>query len=157
MHKLLEKLDKELYKYADREGELQPNEWKCVYDAIKARKDLVTSMAMLGEDQYGEYDNGEMSSGRYYYSNGGRSGNYGGNYSRMYMDPDLMYSRNGGYSGYNNGGGRRGSRTGGYSGHGPQDEIQMLQEMMDNAQTQDERMHYQKLIQMKQQQMNQGY
>lgn len=155
MHKLLEKLDKELYKYADREGELQPNEWKCVYDAIEARKDLVTSMAMLGEDQYGEYeDDGEMSSGRYY-SNGGRSGNYGRNYSRTYpMDPDLMYSRNGGYSGY----GRRGSRMGGgYSGHGPQEEIQMLQEMMDNAQTQDERMHYQKLIQMKQQQMNQNF
>ena len=71
MHKLLEKLDKELHKYANKEGELTPQEWSVVFDAIEARKDLLTSMAMEGEDEYGNYE-GERSSGYNSYSRRGR-------------------------------------------------------------------------------------
>lgn len=74
MHKLLEKLDRELHKYADKEGELTKQEWDVVFEAIEARKDLLTSMAMEGEDRYGNYDS------------------YSGRRMSMMMDPDLSYS-----------------------------------------------------------------
>lgn len=133
MHKLLEKLDKELHKYADKEGELTNTEWKSVFEAIEARKDLLTSMAMEGEDQYGNYDDGEMSSGRWpYYRN-----------SRM-MDPDLSYTddyRRGSYR--NNGRGRNTMRR--YSGHGNEmaDSLYMA---LDQATSEEERRSIKQLI-----------
>lgn len=135
MHKLLEKLDKELHKYADREGDLKPEEWKCVYEAIKARKDLLTSMAMTGEDSEGNYDdwmdrssNGPMRNrypGRPYdpYSRGGRSRDSMGRYSGTYpsMDP--------------------------YSGHGDDEGMMdMLYQMLGEAQSEAERSAIQRKI-----------
>lgn len=140
MHKLLEKLDKELHKYADREGDLKPEEWKCVYEAIRARKDLLTSMAMTGEDSEGNYTDGWMdrsSNGpmrpnyntRSYdpYSRGGRSrdsmGRYSGNYSGTYPAMDS------------------------YSGHGDDEGMMdMLYQMLGEAQSEAERSAIQRKI-----------
>lgn len=146
MHKLLEKLDKELHKYADKEGELKPEEWECVYKAIRGRKELLTSMAMEGEDQYGNYDEGRSAySGRFY----------------PMMDPDMTYSYRGrGRSGNGNfrstttssmngmnNGGRISRRSGNYSGNGSRDMmLDNLYEAMEMAQSEDERKNIQNLI-----------
>lgn len=136
MHKLLEKLDKELHAYADKEGDLTPAEWKCVYDAIDARKNLLTSMAMEGEDQYGNYSNGWMSSGQRRMSG--------------MMDPDLSYTDGysrgsygrGGYSSsYNQG---RMPRR--YSGHGQDPFIENLYMALDDARTSEQRQAIQAMI-----------
>lgn len=148
MHKLLEKLDKELHKYADMEGELKPEQWKCVYDAIEARKDLLTSMAMEGEDQYGNYSNPEeMSSMRSY--RGGSSGRY---YYPM-MDPNVSYSYRGGRrSGMNNNGGNNGSSmrrtySGNYSGNDGRDQmLDNLYRALDEASSDKEYQDIQNLI-----------
>lgn len=96
MHKILEKLDKELKKYGEKE-ELSPSEWKCVYEALEARYYLLTGMAMTGEDangqysqryssapynykMYPEYDDYSFSSGRHM----NRLGNYSGTYPNSY-------------------------------------------------------------------------
>lgn len=96
MHKILEKLDKELKKYGEKE-ELSPSEWKCVYEALEARYYLLTGMAMTGEDangqysqryssapynykMYPEYDDYSFSSGRHM----NRPGNYSGSYPNSY-------------------------------------------------------------------------
>lgn len=107
MHKLLEKLDKELHKYADKEGELTNVEWEAVYKALDARKDLLTSMAMEGEDRFGNYedDYDGMESMRMYGYRNSRNGSYGSRRSMM-MDPDLSYTesyRRGSYRGNGNG------------------------------------------------------
>lgn len=133
MHKLLEKLDKELHKYADKEGELTKQEWDVVFSAIEARKDLLTSMAMEGEDQYGNYDDYEMSSGRYPYYNGG---SYRGRGRSMMMDPDLSYTPSrGSYRSMNRGT----RRSGNYSGHGGNEMIDNLYMALDQAQSEEER------------------
>ena len=139
MHKLLEKLDKELHKYADKEGELTKVEWEAVFDAIEARKDLLTSMAMEGEDQYGNYmGEGEGSSGMYPYWNR-NSGN------RM-MDPDMPYSSRGYRTNGNNISSRRYSMN--YSGHGDtqQKMLDNLYAAMNSAETEEERQMIQKCI-----------
>lgn len=137
MHKLLEKLDKELHKYADREGDLKPEEWKCVYEAIRARKDLLTSMAMTGEDTEGNYttegwmdrsSNGPMRPNyntRSYdpYSRGGRSRDSMGRYSGTYPSMDS------------------------YSGHAEDgDMMDMLYQMLGEAQSEAERSAIQRKI-----------
>lgn len=128
MHRLLAKLDKELEKYAKKEGELTAADWKCVFDAVKARKDLLTSMAMTGEDTEGNYD--DMSSG---YS--GRS--YGRGRS-MGMDPEWNFS-----------GARRrdsmGRYSGNYSGHNNA-ALDALYDMLNDAESNDERMMIQRRI-----------
>ena len=132
MHKLLEKLDKELHKYADKEGELTKVEWEAVFDAIEARKDLLTSMAMEGEDQYGNYmGEGEGSSGTYR--------------NRM-MDPDMSYSHRGYRTNGNNTSSRRYSMN--YSGHGDtqQKMLDNLYAAMNSAETEEERQMIQKCI-----------
>lgn len=128
MHKLLQKLDKELCKYADKEGELSKSEWQDVFPAIEARYQLLTSMAMEGEDQYGNYeDEDEYSSRRY-------SGNYYHGRSGM-MDPDMSYSeRRGSYRGGNGGGNSRR-----YSGHGQDGMIDSLYMALERATSEDER------------------
>ena len=139
MHKLLEKLDKELHKYADKEGELTKVEWEAVFDAIEARKDLLTSMAMEGEDQYGNYmGEGEGSSGMYPYWNR-NSGN------RM-MDPDMAYSSRGYRTNGNNTSSRRYSMN--YSGLGDaqQKTLSNLYAAMNSAETEEERQMIQKCI-----------
>lgn len=93
MHKILEKLDKELKKYGEKE-ELSPSEWKCVYEALEARYYLLTGMAMTGEDANGQYSQ-RYSSAPYNYkmypeyddysfSTSGRHMNRPGNYSGSY-------------------------------------------------------------------------
>lgn len=143
MHKLLEKLDKELHKYADKEGELTNVEWQAVYSAIEARKDLLTSMAMEGEDQYGNYDDGEAASGRWpYYRNSGN-----GSYRRgrsMMMDPDLSYTDDYRRGSYRNGG--RGGNSMRYSGHGGNDMAESLYMALDQATSEEERRSIKQLI-----------
>ena len=132
MHRLLEKLDKELHKYADREGDLKTEEWQAVFKAIEARKDLLTSMAMEGEDQYGNYDD-EMGSG--YWPHYRNSGN--GSYRRsrsMMMDPDLSYTNN-----Y-----RRGYRKSGGQGHDQM--LDSLYMALDQASSDEERRSIKQLI-----------
>lgn len=107
MHKLLEKLDKELHKYADKEGELTNTEWKAVFEAIEARKDLLTSMAMEGEDKNGNYidDFDDMESMRTYGYRNSMNNSYRGGRRSMMMDPDLSYTesyRRGSYRGNGN-------------------------------------------------------
>lgn len=132
MHRLLEKLDKELHKYADKEGELKTEEWQAVFKAIEARKDLLTSMAMEGEDQYGNYDDG-MSSGYWpYYRNSG-NGPYRRSRSMM-MDPDLSYTNNS----------RRGYRTSGGSGRNQM--LDSLYMALDQATSDEERRSIKQLI-----------
>ena len=146
MHKLLEKLDKELHKYADKEGELTKAEWEAVFDAIEARKDLLTSMAMEGEDQYGNYANDESNrySGNYPFYN-----RYSG--GRM-MDPDMQYSYRGrgGVSNRSNGGNGSSNRrySMNYSGHGDpkQNMLDNLYEAMNSADSEEERQMIQKCI-----------
>lgn len=122
MHKLLAKLDKELRKYGEKEAELSAAEWKCVYEAIEARKDLLTSMAMTGEDVNGNYEEwGEETSGRY---------------------PHRVYDQ---YSGAR----RRdsmGRYSRGYSGHGSDPMLDALYDLLDDATTESERMVIQKRI-----------
>lgn len=136
MHKLLEKLDKELCKYADKEGELSKSEWQDVFPAIEARYQLLTSMAMEGEDQYGNYyeDEEEMepmySSYRGSYRGSSRGGSRRGGRSMM-MDPDLMYS-NSRRGSYRNGNSRA------YSGHGD-DVLDSLYMALDRANSEEER------------------
>lgn len=65
-------------------GDLSPAEWELVFKAAKGYKDLLTAMAMTGEDATGEYSE-RMYDDRYYrrgdrYSNGTRSMDRG--YSR---------------------------------------------------------------------------
>lgn len=139
MHKLLEKLDKELHKYADKEGELTKVEWDAVYDAIEARKDLLTSMAMEGEDQYGNYmGEGEGSSGMYPYWNRNSGG-------RM-MEPDIPYSRRGYMTNGNNTSSRRYSMS--YSGlvDAQQKTLGNLYAALNSAETEEERQMIQKCI-----------
>lgn len=128
MHRLLAKLDKELKKYAETEKELTPEEWKCVYEAVKARKDLLTSMAMTGEDVNGNYDDWMERS-----SNGLMRNRY---MSHTY-DP---YSR----------GGRSRDSMGRYSGTYPADEevdvMDMLYQMLGEAQSEAERTAIQRKI-----------
>lgn len=135
MHKLLEKLDKELHKYADKEGELTKAEWDVVFDAIEARKDLLTSMAMEGEDQYGNYSDTEYSGRHPYYPN---ENSYRGRGRSMMMDPDYGYS----YRGRNNGGNsmRR------YSATGPSGVADSLYMALDQATTEEERRSIKQLI-----------
>lgn len=100
MHKILEKLDKELKKYGEKE-ELTPSEWKCVYEALEARYYLLTGMAMTGEDangqysqryssapynyhMYPEYDDYSFARGRQGGYSGNRQGNYSSNYPNSY-------------------------------------------------------------------------
>ena len=115
MHKLLEKLDKELHKYADKEGELTNTEWEAVFKAIEARKDLLTSMAMEGEDRFGNYDDGydDMESMRNYGYRNSMNSSYRGRGHSMMMDPDLSYSSygRGSYRGNGNGNGRASMRS----------------------------------------------
>lgn len=129
MHRLLAKLDKELKKYAEKDGELSAAEWKCVYDAVQARKDLLTSMAMTGEDADGNYEDMNSGySGRYY--NRGRS---------MGVDPEWNYS----------GAARRrdsmGRYSGNYSGHN-NPALDALYDMLSDAESNDERMMIQRRI-----------
>lgn len=128
MHRLLAKLDKELEKYAKKDGDLSPAEWKCVYDAVQARKDLLTSMAMTGEDSEGNYDDWNGYSGRSY--SRGRS---------MGMDPEWNYS----------GAARRrdsmGRYSGGYSGHN-NPVLDTLYDMLNDSETNEERMMIQRRI-----------
>ena len=136
MHKLLEKLDKELHKYADKEGELTNVEWKAVYEAIEARKDLLTSMAMEGEDKYGNYDDGygEMESARVYpYRGTSMNNSYRGR--SMMMNPDLSYTDK-----Y-----RRGSYRG-YSGHDHNPAVGSLYMALHQAQSEEERRSIKQLI-----------
>lgn len=113
MHKLLEKLDKELHKYADKEGELTNTEWEAVFKAIEARKDLLTSMAMEGEDRFGNYDDGydDMESMRNYGYRNSMNSSYRGRGHSMMMDPDLSYSGYGRGSYRGNGNGRASMRS----------------------------------------------
>ena len=136
MHKLLEKLDKELHTYADKEGDLTSSEWASVFNAIKARKDLLTSMAMEGEDQYGNYSDGWMSSGRRRMSG--------------MMDPDLSYT-----DGYSRGSYNRGNYNSGYnqnrmprrySGHGQDPFVENLYMALDDARTPEQRQSIQAMI-----------
>ena len=136
MHKLLEKLDKELHNYADKEGDLTSSEWASVFNAIRARKDLLTSMAMEGEDPNGNYSDGWMSSGR----NRRMSG---------MMDPDLAYGdgyRNSGYSRSYNSGYRQGRMPGRYSGHGQDPFVENLYMALDDARTPEQRQSIQAMI-----------
>ena len=141
MHKLLEKLDKELHKYADKEGELTNAEWQAVYPAIEARYQLLTSMAMEGEDQYGNYDNGEMSSGRWPYRNSMNGSSYRRGRSMM-MDPDLSYTDDYGRGSYRNG---RGGTSMRYSGHG-NEMAESLYAALDQASSEEERRAIKQLI-----------
>ena len=124
MHRLLAKLDKELKKYAEKEGDLTPNDWKCVFDAVKARKDLLTSMAMTGEDAEGNYEDWSGYSGRSY--GRGRS---------MGMDPEWNYS----------GAFHRRDSMGRYSGHNNA-ALDALYDLLNSAETNDERMIIQRRI-----------
>lgn len=123
MHRLLAKLDKELEKYAKKEGELTAAEWKCVYEALDARKDLLTSMAMTGEDVDGNYDDW--------------SGNYSG---RSYSRGRSMGDWNGNYSGA-----RRRDSMGRFSGNS-NPMLDTLYDMLNEAESNDERMMIQRRI-----------
>lgn len=142
MHKLLEKLDKELHKYADKEGELSKTEWDAVFNAIEARYQLIASMTMEGEDKDGNYDSGESMRG---YSRRGYSGGYSG--GRM-MEPDYGYSYRGGNGGNGGSSQRRYSGNGNYSGHGngQQKMLNNLYEAMESAESEEERQMIQKCI-----------
>ena len=128
MHRLLAKLDKELKKYAEKDGDLSPAEWKCVYEALDARKDLLTSMAMTGEDVNGNYEDWSGYSGRSY--NRGRS---------MGMDPEWNYS----------GAARRrdsmGRYSGNYSGHN-NPALDTLYDMLNDAESNEESMMFHRRI-----------
>lgn len=117
MHKLLEKLDKEIHKYADKEGELTGSEWKCVYEALEARYYLLVGMGMTGEDPSGNYSNRMPSM-------------YSDHWGDDYSDRSRM---RGGSRGYSNN----------YSNTGyPNDSAQMrqqLQEMMSRLDSMDRR------------------
>ena len=118
MHRLLAKLDKELEKYAKKDGDLTAAEWKCVYDALDARKDLLTSMAMTGEDVDGNYEDWSGYSVRNY-----SRGNYSGNYS----------------------GARRRDSMGRFSGNS-NPMLDVLYDMLNDAESNDERMIIQRRI-----------
>lgn len=111
MHKLLEKLDNELHKYADKEGELTGSEWKNVFEALEGRYYLLATMAMTGEDTSGNYSN-KMKSPMY----SERWPEYSENWGNDYSDRSRMRS------------GRGYSNTG-YSNMG--DMRQQLQSMME--------------------------
>lgn len=124
MHRLLAKLDKELKKYAEKDGELSAADWKCVYEAIEARKNLLTGMAMTGEDVNGNYDDMDEWSGRGY----SRRGRSMMGESRRGRDSMGRYSANG------------------YSGHGGDVMLDSLYEMLEDAETPEERKMIQRRI-----------
>jgi len=117
MHKLLKKLDRELKKYEDKEGDLTSEDWKCVFPALEARYHLLTTMAMTGEDEDGNWENNRP----------GRTG------YRRYSD---SYS-----------GGQRRNRDYpyGYSGSS-KNMLDTLYDMLDDAESEDERMAIQRRI-----------
>lgn len=126
MHKLLEKLDKEIHKYADKEGELTGTEWKCVYEALEARYYLLVGMGMTGEDPSGNYSN----------RMGGYSDRWPADYSMNdYSDRSRL---RGGSRGYSN------NYSGTYpqNNYPPNDSTQMrqqLQNMMERIDAMDRR------------------
>lgn len=98
MHMLVEQLEKEIEKYEQmaQDGELSSVDWKCVFEAVKGYKDILTAMAMRGEDMDGEYSE--------------RNYNYGGMY------PMYNYNNGGSNRSYANGGNRSGGSNRGRSG-----------------------------------------
>lgn len=107
MHMLVDGLKKELEKYEKKiqMGDLTPTEWDCVFKAAKGYKDLLTVMAMNGEDMDGEYSERNYSNRHSY------RGQSMMPYPPMYYDDYGYASRNGRYSNnysgnYNNNGSR---------------------------------------------------
>lgn len=96
--------------------------------------------AMEGEDQYGNYDDGEAASGRWpYYRNSG-NGSYRRGGRSMMMDPDLSYTDD-----YRRGSYRGGQRMG-YSGHGVSPALESLYTALDQATSEEERRSIKQLI-----------
>ncbi len=60
MHKLLEKISDEIKEYEYKEGELSPSDWDAVCKAVKIKKDILTCMAMEGEDKHGNHTKTEV-------------------------------------------------------------------------------------------------
>lgn len=115
MHMLAEGLKKELEKYEKKiqTGDLSAAEWDCVFKAAKGYKDILTSMAMVGEDMDGEYSERSYSPRRY--------SNHG--YSMMPMD----------YDDYSFAGGRNRNSMGRYS---RSDEKEHLRRQIESLMTQ---------------------
>lgn len=162
-------LEEELEKIV-RKGDITPTELERLDKAVDIIKDIETICAMK-EYNYQEEEEEEGYSGRYpYYTRGGRGGSYNsyrrgdrGN-SRMdsyMMDPryymegrsygDELYARGGSYMdrsyddrSYERG---RGGNSRDYSGHATKEEVEKdLQEMMNKASSEKERLAIQQLL-----------
>ena len=112
IHRMIDKIKEEINQYAEKPA-LTPAEWDMIFKAAKAYKDLTTSCAM---EEYGEDDYEEEFSGRYRMNNG-----YSGARRRNSMG---RYA-----SGYANE----------YSGHSRDELLDAYYDMLDEADTEEER------------------
>lgn len=126
IHSMIEMIKKEIDAYSSKSA-LTPTEWDMVFKAAKAYKDLLTACAM---EEYGEDWDDEGASGIYNPEMPDHSG------ARRRRDSMGRYA-----SGAN----RRYSMDG-YSGHGKEELLDAYYDMLDEADSEDERMMIQKRI-----------
>lgn len=126
MHKMLDKIKKEIDEYSEK-ASLTPAEWDMVFKATKAYKDLLTGCAM---EEYGDDWDEEGASGRY----------------TTHM-PDYSGARRRDSMGrYTSGNSMRRYPMDGYSGHSKEELLDAYYDMLEEADSEEERMMIQKKI-----------
>ena len=150
MHKLMEYVCdelEELERKADKEGKLSMAEMQYVDLLAHTKKNLLKSEEMMGEDDEYSMDGGSYAMGRSY-ARGGRGGNQGGGNSNRRSSYEMggsSYARGRGRNARRDSMGRY-SREQGYSGN-PEEMIQELRELMEDAPDDRTRQEFQKFIQ----------
>lgn len=132
IHKMLDMIKKEIDIYSEKSS-LTPAEWEMVFKASKAYKDLLTGCAM---EEYGEdWDDDGVS---------GRSYNY--RMSGMNEMPDYSGARRRDSMGRYSGNAMRRYPMEGYSGHSKGELLDAYYDMLEEADSEEERMMIQKKI-----------